>query len=282
LSRAEIEREGGRPEPDRLLLARTVRGVAAAADSEADFVARLRDQGVRVRPRYGKGGKNEVAGYSAAMPNRRYAESVWFGGGKLSRDLTLPRLRERWLDGPDQRRQAITAWWQSAGTLPVPAVPRVPAAYDKNTWIAATEVLAEIREQLLAVPANDHATWAGVAREVSGILSIWSLQIEGTRPGHLAAVADALAKASRTRHDEPHPRVPQDAKMFRMVAKVVSTTAKETSGQWAQIHLLAQILRFIQAIEEVGRARTHALEAIAGASASLQQLHELTGFTVTR
>ncbi|WP_176955474.1 hypothetical protein [Sinosporangium album] len=53
--------------------------------------------------------------------------------------------------------------------------------------------MAEIRVHLLAVPPDDHAAWAGVAREASEVLSIWSVAVEGAQPGPLATVADALA-----------------------------------------------------------------------------------------
>jgi hypothetical protein len=293
LSRAELERAGRRPgrEPDRVLLARMVRGAATAADHEADFIYRLRDLGVLVRPRYANGGKGKsvgkgmgkVVGYSVALPTGGPGETVWFGGGRLSRELTLPTLRQRWAGGNGKSGQALAAWRQAARPGAVSAVstdPAVPTAYNEDVWATAATILAEVRDQLWSVPADDHAAWAGVAREMSGILSIWSVRIEGRRPGDLAAVADALAKAARTRYDEPPPRLPPEARDLRKAAKAVATISGHVYGDWAQIALIRQVLRLIQAIEDTSRARTQALQAIASANASCERLYAITGQTV--
>ncbi|WP_207844021.1 relaxase/mobilization nuclease domain-containing protein [Williamsia soli] len=105
----------GRAEPAKQTLARRVRGVAAAADSEAEFVRMARANGLLVRPRYAAGSKTDVVGYSVALPTDNYAtrdgRPVWHGGGKLGVDLTLPRLREHWA-APDDgaRADAVSAW----------------------------------------------------------------------------------------------------------------------------------------------------------------------------
>nr|WP_237417998.1 relaxase/mobilization nuclease domain-containing protein [Actinomadura rayongensis] len=276
LSRAELERAARRPgrEPDRVLLARIVRGATTAADHEADFVDRLRDLGALVRPRYGSGGKDQVVGYSVALPTGGPAETVWFGGGRLGRDLTLPTLRQRWPDGSIENGQALAAWRQA--TQPR-AVSAVSATYYTPIWATtAAKVLAEVGDQLRSVPADDHAAWAGVAREMSGILSIWSVRVEGRRPGNLAFVADALAQAARTRYDEPPPRIPRQARDLRKVAKAVATATSHSNGDWAQIMLIRQMLQLVQAIEDANHARTRALQAIASANTSRERLHALT------
>ncbi|WP_020109771.1 hypothetical protein [Nocardia sp. 348MFTsu5.1] len=105
----------GRAEPAKQTLARRVRGVAAAADSESEFVRMARANGLMVRPRYAAGSKAAVVGYSVALPTEDYAtrdgRPVWHGGGKLGVDLTLPRLREHW-PAPDDgaRADAVSAW----------------------------------------------------------------------------------------------------------------------------------------------------------------------------
>jgi hypothetical protein len=95
LTRAETEiaQRTGQPEPPWRRLARTVRGCATTAGSEAEFVRRLRSAGLLARPRYGPGGREAVVGYSVALRPAAGETVVWFGGGRLGRDLTLPRLR---------------------------------------------------------------------------------------------------------------------------------------------------------------------------------------------
>jgi MobA/VirD2-like, nuclease domain len=117
------------PEPLRVRLERTVRACAAAAASEAKFVALARANGLLIRPRYATGtDRPAVTGYAVAIRNGRQARSrktgiigpIWFGGGKLASDLTLPALRRRW-EPPGQnpatsRTQALAAW-SAASTL---------------------------------------------------------------------------------------------------------------------------------------------------------------------
>lgn len=37
-------------------------------------------------------------------------KSLRYGGGRLARDLTLPRLREGWRDRPDRAQVAVDEW----------------------------------------------------------------------------------------------------------------------------------------------------------------------------
>jgi hypothetical protein len=96
LTRAEMERSAhsGR-EPDRAVLYRHVRAAAAAARSEEEFLAALKARGVLVRLRHSAVRPGEVTGYAVAVDHRP-DRPVWFSGGKLAADLTLPKLRRRW------------------------------------------------------------------------------------------------------------------------------------------------------------------------------------------
>jgi hypothetical protein len=97
LTRAEMERSarsGG--EPDRVVLYRNVRGAAAAARSEEEFLAALEARGVLVRLRHSAVRPAEVTGYAVALDHGPDRRPVWFSGGKLAADLTLPKLRRRW------------------------------------------------------------------------------------------------------------------------------------------------------------------------------------------
>jgi hypothetical protein len=69
-----------------------------AARSEPEFFAALDRRGVRVRLRHSEHTPGEVTGYAVTMDGAVTAagEPVWFGGGKLAPDLTLPKLRRRW------------------------------------------------------------------------------------------------------------------------------------------------------------------------------------------
>ncbi len=98
LSRAELERTAREQlaEAPRITLARLVREASVASKDEAEFVRRLRGSGALLRPRFETGGKEAVVGYSVALRSREGDTPIWFGGGKLAKDLTLPHLRQFW------------------------------------------------------------------------------------------------------------------------------------------------------------------------------------------
>ncbi|RAY10734.1 hypothetical protein DPM19_33585 [Actinomadura craniellae] len=94
----EKARRRGWSEPPRTALRRHVATAVAGARDEAEFFARLQEQGVLVRMRFSRQDSGEMTGYAVALPADRTADGrpVWYGGGKLAADLTLPKLRHRW------------------------------------------------------------------------------------------------------------------------------------------------------------------------------------------
>ena len=54
--------------------------------------------GVLVRERYSTVNPDQVTGYAVGLPGHTARDGgvVWYGGGKLAADLTLPKLRARW------------------------------------------------------------------------------------------------------------------------------------------------------------------------------------------
>jgi hypothetical protein len=99
-TRAETEqtRRNTGPEPPRITLRRLVQEAAATASSEEDFFIRLRNAGALIRERRSEQDPGRITGYAVALPDHRAGTGgpVWFGGGKLAPDLTLPQLRRRW------------------------------------------------------------------------------------------------------------------------------------------------------------------------------------------
>ena len=141
LTRAEAEkaRRTGRDEAERAELARVVRAAATVAASEAEFVRCLRDAGLAARPRYDRAGGHRVVGYAVAeKPSDGGGVAVFFGGGKLARDLSLPALRERWHDGEAESQDSIAEW---AGEAPTTSVHEAPRASRHLTyrWAEARE-----------------------------------------------------------------------------------------------------------------------------------------------
>lgn len=134
--RAELAAAVRPAEAARFRLARRVRGCAVASADEAEFVRRLRHDGVLVRPRFARGTQDVVEGYRVALRPRFGERPIWFGGGTLGRDLSLPRLREEWPDTPQTAATAAAEWraaWRGVRianpgretTQPQPTTPHV-------------------------------------------------------------------------------------------------------------------------------------------------------------
>ena len=106
-SRAETEQAARRGwnEAPRVSLRREVCTAAAGASTEQEFFGRLEHAGVLVRKRYSSVNPGEVTGYAVGLPGHTTKDggTVWYGGGKLAADLTLPKLRARWA-GPAEER----------------------------------------------------------------------------------------------------------------------------------------------------------------------------------
>jgi hypothetical protein len=257
--RARAERLG-RPEPERHSLARAVRGHATAAVDETDFVRRLRRGSILVRPRWAAGRDDVVTGYSVAARPRAGERPLWFGGGHLGKDLTLPRLREAWNDTPEGAAAAVREWGRAAKNKRTPETPRPD--FSPEVWQAAAANLGELRDWLRQVPVDDFATWARVASEVSGAFAAWSASVEGETPGPIAAAADQLAgtaqlsawEAGTWRRDRPP--------AARGAALLLASVAHGGRGPVGRAVLLRQLMNTAKAIHDAhlaaGEVRTAA------------------------
>ncbi|MEP7022526.1 MAG: hypothetical protein ABJB47_01675 [Actinomycetota bacterium] len=99
-TRAETEQAARRgwAEPPRVTLRREVAAAAAGASSEQEFFAHLAQAGVTVRPRHSTVNRRQITGYAVGLPQHTGKDGgiIWYGGGKLAADLSLPKLRRRW------------------------------------------------------------------------------------------------------------------------------------------------------------------------------------------
>ncbi len=99
-TRAETEQAARRGwgETARAALRREVCTAAAAAGGDQEFFARLREAGVLVRLRHSTIAPGQVTGYAVGLARHTARDGgvIWYGGGKLAADLTLPKLRTRW------------------------------------------------------------------------------------------------------------------------------------------------------------------------------------------
>jgi hypothetical protein len=252
LSRAELERTAREQgtEPPRFTLARMVREASVASKDETEFVRRLRGSGARVRPRFEPGGKEAVVGYSVALGTVDGDKPIWFGGGKLAKDLTLPNLRQMWEQSAGDRKAAVGEWSATKSTFRG----REAVLGDPEDWLRAVAGIERSVERLKAVPVSDLAAWRGAAREAAGVYSALSRRFEGDIPGPMADAAEALGRSAQSRPEDP-PSSRAAVRDFRGIAAIVAQSELRNDSPIAWAMLLSQLGRTLDAIGDAHAAR---------------------------
>ncbi len=292
LTRAEAEKakRTERAETEREELARVVRGAATVASSEAEFVRLLRDAGLAARPRYDRTGAHRVVGYAVAEAPSDGGVAVFFGGGKLARDLSLPALRARWQDGEDERQEAAAEWGGGAPTKGAHDAARADrhptyrwveasARWGKEApleggngvrqgaarpgaaeWKEATKDLGEMVRRLGTVPARDVATWRAVASDAAGVLAVLSGRTERV-PGPLARASDILARSAQgpCQGSGGGKQFPRGT--LKSVAALMAQADLDEDAPATWRLLFAELLRMTQAVHDAHLARSEAEQA---------------------
>jgi hypothetical protein len=148
----------------RQRLERVVRACAGASRNETEFVRRLREHGLLGRPRYAEGGTSKVVGYSVRLTGgeRDRGRVVWYGGGRLARDLTLPALRRGWRQQPAEERAAVDEWKSGrAGGRRSEAERRAELEERGLLWHRCTTEIERARLQLRAAGTDPAARARG-------------------------------------------------------------------------------------------------------------------------
>jgi hypothetical protein len=254
-TRAESEkcRRQGRSEPPRITLRRAVSTAAAVSSGEEEFFARLEQAGVVVRKRFSTRNPSQVTGYAVALPTDTASSGgpVWYSGGKLAPDLTLPKLRHRW-NG------------QTAGPAGESAAPLTPAER-AAIWDHVTRTAAAAAEQIRRLSVTDpgraaDAAWAA-ADTFHAAASALGSQV-------LRQAADSYARAARA----PYGRVPYRTRAgdgLRGAARLLALAAPATGDPApAQIALIARLIALAQAVADLRAAQRHAAQAFAARTAA--------------
>ncbi len=242
-------------EVDAHKMERSVRAAATASVDEGEFVRRLRRGGVLIRPRYAAGRDDVVAGYSVAVRPTAGEKPIWYGGGRLARDLTLPRLREGWPESPQTAQGAVDEWRATAKNpweyRPV-APGREESTPSPEMWKQYSDEIGQLREQLRDVPVTDRATWAHVARETAGAFAAWSQRVEAT-PGPLAQTSRELARSAHLRAYQSRPK-PAQLGSASNAAMILMQAASGGQGTMAEAIMLRQLGRVSVAILDMHSA----------------------------
>jgi hypothetical protein len=253
-SRAESEKStrNGRTEPPRAALRRDVTRAAAAAGSEEEFFALLRDSGVLVRTRISTRSPGEVTGYAVALPGdtTRSGDPVWFGGGKLAADLTLPRLRQRW-----------------PGTTSSPRAP-LTSAERAAAWDQALHAVDAATAHIRTMTAGTQDGAADAAWAAAGTMHV-AAALLGSRV--LRQAADAYDRAARP----PWARIPPPTPAgdsLRSAARILSALAHVTDPALRPAVFIARLAALAEAVARMRESQHRAVQA-ASALAAARHLH---------
>lgn len=244
----------------REILALRIRSAAARSANEAEFVRRLRGQGVLIRPRFASNTTNVVTGYSVAEKPVYGERPIWYGGGTVARDLTLARLRESssWTDSIADAQEADDEWVAAFKGRRV-AHPHLGDQSARPKEVAAA--IAKLNDRLRRIPVDDRGTWAQVAHDTAGALASWSRAVE-PEAGPIARAAIALSRSAQTyrKPDQPatrpHSPMSEAALAFSVLASG-GQGAVSSAIMFRELFLTTlEIRKAMQARNESYRART--------------------------
>ena len=252
-------RRTGRSQTPRDELRRRVRTAVAGAADEQEFFTRLRELGVLIRLRHSTTNPEQVTGYAVAMPGAPAADGapVYFGGGRLAPDMTLPKLRVRWgtTPAPDQAS---------------PTVGREQRAEAMRQAATASQAAAKsIRRDAHSAPSRAQATAVAAA----DLLTSLAYTIEGDRRGPLHRAAEVFDRAAR----DLYGRVARNngrSQQMRSMARVVALMGRISGDDdaIAALALVMDLARLADTLEQLRQAqqRLHQAEAARDAAKALR------------
>lgn len=277
--RAQAERAGlAGTAPSEL--AHRIRAAAAASTSEAEWIRRVRRDGVVLKPYFAKGTTDVVSGYKAALKPETYNDRlVFYGGGRLAKDLSLPRIRESFPEPTLEDAAAAAAEWSAAakGRPPAFAGGRDESPLAPDASVRAARMLGEVNDRLAAIPVTDEAAWADVARDAAGTLSAWAKLDPENREDLNAAAAQVARSAQIRRPGVPYRRPHASTMAATMVLLQTRTGGK---GQVAGALLAKQVFTMVSALHDRQVAVHREREAQLLRTRALERLQRvpLTGY----
>jgi hypothetical protein len=261
----EKARRAGRNESVRETLRRHVRTAAAGAFTEADFWRRLAAEGVLVRHRMSERNAGEITGYSVALvrgpadqlaaARTRDGDPLFFSGGKLAPELSLPQLRLRWVD------EAVPI-----GEL------KLREADRQVLWRNAIEAVAAAERHVrvqTALGTHNEATDAAAA--MMDVLASAANVLERHPLGSLHRALRQYERAARERRGQRVARTPHGERL-RLAAVMVAGLGEAGVSEARHAAFLIQSLQRLAVAVHVLRSaqeRSREADALAQASAEL-------------
>ncbi|HXL92917.1 MAG TPA: hypothetical protein VN969_28650 [Streptosporangiaceae bacterium] len=248
------------PRSVRAALRSAATAAAAHAGSDVDFFDRLTSAGVLIRYRYSDQNPGQITGYAISLPGHQdaHGEPLWYSGGRLSADLTLPRLRRR---------------WNGTGSQPVRAA--VDPSERRALWDDIIRMTGSTAAQLRS--GIDQRTAAELAQATADALSSSALAVHGPARRDLQQAADAFDRAAREAYGAtPRPTAHGDA--LRTTSRLLAVLGSAGSGPAALTMLITNLAELVAAVADLRQVQGRAHQE-AAARAAAGQLHRLAQHT---
>jgi hypothetical protein len=257
--RAATARSRRGPAAPRERLRRLVRAAAASATDEADFFNELRRAGIKVKLRHSTRNPGEVTGYAVGLDGHTnpQGDTVWYGGGKLATDLSLPRLRHRWASAPADPLAHEHPTLRTAPGYTPPS--QVYGWAERLTRQAATALRA----------TTDPFEAARIARGAADLLTATARRWEGHDGGPLTEAAELFDRAAHDQRvhalrDHVHTTRMRGAARLILVSVALSSD-EDTSALTRLLLTLAVFLDALATLREAQRLlhQAHAAREVA-------------------
>lgn len=247
----------GRKETYRDQLRRDVRTAVAAAADSSEFWERLRDSGVMIRYRYSQLDPTAITGYAVGLPGHKSADgdTIWYGGGRLAPDLTLPKLRARW--GEENSSAGSSA--QDSKTRRRFTPDERVAAYDSTTR-SVREATDDIRRHTTTDP--DQA--AAAAQAAGDVLASASRALHEAGGEPLWEATELLDRATRSPYGQPLPRTVRSENL-RSMSRLLALAGRisGSADMLAAARLLVDVAALAESIRDLRTAQNLAHQAAA-------------------
>jgi hypothetical protein len=184
---------------------------------------------------------------------------VWFSGGKLAADLTLPRLRSRWRPDRDTPAELFNPQEQ------------------KDIWEHAARTASEACAHVRFHAATSPAEAADAAWATADTLHVAAAAL---RSRVLRQAADSYDRAARTAYGRI-PRPTKAGNSLRQTARMLSASAAiSNASPLGQAKLIARLAALAESVAELRQAQQHVAQAAAARQAA-EHLHAaLRGYAV--
>jgi len=277
---AAPERSVGEPTPANM--ESRVRTAAESATGEAEFLEQLRAQGVVVRPRFAAGDSTTVVGMSVALPTGDAGTTLdWHGAAKLGKDLSLPALRERWGQTPQQQAAAVDAWRQLGAIGKRPSDRGDTDGASKRPKNAEPDFAAAIADintlgtYAAGLGGDDPEAAREAARQTAAVLAAAALRAHGPSGGAIGSAARRMARCAQDPRSGPAtgeviPARAVPRMSLTSAALLGAATGKAQHAGWVAVfhalartaHAVAAAQRSQHAAEWETQAATQAAEKV--------------------